>query len=321
MVEKLLEVNNLTKYFPIKEGVFNKAKQYVHAVENVSFTINKKETFSLVGESGCGKSTTGRCIIRIHEPTDGEVIFEGENILLYSKEKMRTTRKDMQMIFQDPYSSLNPRMTVRELVSEPLYTHCEYDKKTVNEMVDDMLDKVGLPIKYANRYPHQFSGGQRQRISIARSLITNPKLVIADEPVSALDVSIQSQIINLLIKLQNELNLTYLFISHDLNVVKHLSNQVGVMYLGEIMELSNTEEIYSSPLHPYTKALLSAVPSTDPLKKKKRIILKGDVPSPVNPPSGCPFHLRCSEVMDICKKRKPEYKEVSSGHWIKCHLY
>lgn len=321
MTKPLLQVENLKKYFPLKSGIFSRTKQYVRAVDNISFDVNKQETFALVGESGCGKSTTGRSILRILEPTDGKVIFNGENILDYSNTTMRQMRKDMQLIFQDPYSSLNPRMTVRELIIEPLLTHYPHNKKEANEKVDDILDKVGLSKVQSNRYPHQFSGGQRQRISIARALVLQPKLVVADEPVSALDVSIQSQILNLLIKLQEEFKLTYLFISHDLNVVQHVSDRVGVMYLGQMAEMANTKELYSNPLHPYTQALLSAVPVLDPLKKKERIILKGDVPSPIHPPAGCPFHLRCPQANDTCEKEKPIYKKITEDHWVACHLF
>lgn len=321
MAKKILEVNNLKKYFPIKGGVFNKIVNHVHAVESVSFDVEVQKTFSLVGESGCGKSTTGRAVLRIHEPTSGEIIFNNTNILDLSKEEMRSLRKDMQYIFQDPYSSLNPRMTVEELIAEPLYTHTNLTHKIIDKKVNDILNKIGLSNKYKKRYPHQFSGGQRQRISIARALITNPKLVIADEPVSALDVSIQSQIINLMMELQKDLKLTYVFISHDLNVVRHISDEIGVMYLGRIVERARTEELYTTPLHPYTKALLSAVPSLDPLNKKKQIILKGDVPSPVDPPKGCAFHLRCPKAKEICKNQIPEYRMTNDNHYVACHLH
>lgn len=321
MSEKILQVKNLKKYFPIKGGVFNKVVNHVHAVESVTFDIEEQKTFALVGESGCGKSTTGRAILRIHEPTDGQIIYKGNDITAISKEEMRLLRKDMQYIFQDPYSSLNPRMTVESLISEPLFTHMNIPRLEASKKVDNILDKIGLANKYKKRYPHQFSGGQRQRISIARALITNPKLVVADEPVSALDVSIQSQIINLMMELQQDLKLTYIFISHDLNVVKHISDEVGVMYLGRLVEKARTEDIYASPRHPYTKALLSSVPSLDPLTKKKPIILKGDVPSPINPPSGCPFHLRCPKVKDICKTEVPEFKLVAADHYVACHFH
>ncbi|WP_181347193.1 ABC transporter ATP-binding protein [Thalassobacillus sp. CUG 92003] len=321
MADAILKIEGLEKFFPIKAGVFKRTVGHVKAVNDVSFDVKEKETFSLVGESGCGKSTLGRSILRILEPTGGKVMFEDENILRFSPEKIRQLRKDIQLVFQDPYSALNPRMTVRQLVSEPLFTHFDLKKKDVDPKVDDILEKVGLPIEHADRYPHQFSGGQRQRISIARALVLKPKFVVADEPVSALDVSIQAQILKLLMDLQEEFNLTYLFISHDLNVVKHISDRVGVMYLGKMMEMTETDSIYEDPLHPYTQALLSAVPKSDPLETKDRVILQGDVPSPADPPSGCPFHLRCPKAMDVCSSVEPEFKEVKPHHLVACHLY
>lgn len=321
MSKLLLEVENLKTYFPVKSGVFKKTANYVHAVDDISFKVNEQETFALVGESGCGKSTTGRSILRIIEPTSGRVTFDGVDVLKLSKEEMRKKRKDMQLIFQNPYSSLNPRMTVKSLLEEPLKTHFSMSQDEMNKQVLWVMDKVGLSNDQLERYPHQFSGGQRQRISIARAIISKPKFVVADEPVSALDVSIQSQILNLLIELQKDLKLTYVFISHDLNVVRHISNSVAVMYLGRMVETGSTEEIFERPLHPYTQALLSAVPSKDPLQKKKRIILKGDVPSPVNPPEGCALYARCDKAMDVCKKIRPVLKNMGGTHQTACHLY
>ena len=317
----ILDVQNLQTYFPIQGGVFLKTVGYVHAVEDVSFQIREQETFGLVGESGCGKSTTGRTILRLIEPTSGHIYFDGQDLCALDKESMRQKRRDMQLVFQDPYASLNPRMTVRKLLEEPLKTHFSLSQAGMDEQVLWISQAVGLSPEQLERYPHQFSGGQRQRISIARALITKPRFVVADEPVSALDVSIQAQILNLLMGLQKDLKLSYLFISHDLNVVRHISNRVGVMYLGRIMELGDTEDVYHTPMHPYTQALLSAIPKRDPSEEKARIRLEGDVPSPASPPPGCAFHNRCPHCTAACKEQVPESRELSPGHWVACHLY
>jgi oligopeptide transport system ATP-binding protein len=318
--ETLLEVKHLKKHFPIKGGVFSKTIGYVYAVDDISFTLNTGETLGLVGESGCGKSTTGRTILRLIEPTAGEIHFEGRSITTLEKGDMRALRREMQIIFQDPYASLNPRMTVGSIIGEPLEIHKIAKGAEKEERVASLLEKVGLRAEDMRKYPHEFSGGQRQRIGIARALALNPKLIVCDEPVSALDVSIQAQVINLLDDLQKDLGLSYLFIAHNLNVVEHISDRVAVMYLGKIVELASDTELYSNPQHPYTEALLSAVPIPDPTVKKKRIILEGDVPSPINPPSGCHFHTRCRYKEKICEEVEPEFKDIGGGHWVACHL-
>jgi oligopeptide transport system ATP-binding protein len=318
--QPLVEVKNLRKYFPIKKGVFSRTVNHVKAVDGLDFTIFKGETLGLVGESGCGKSTTGRTILQLLKPSEGEVLYEGKNLVAMPKKELRKLRRDLQIVFQDPYASLDPRLTVGEVISEPLEIHNICSGKEKQKRVEKLLNDVGLNSFHANRYAHEFSGGQRQRIGIARALALNPKLIVADEPVSALDVSIQSQVITLLQDLQEQYNLTYLFIAHDLSVVKHISDRVGVMYLGRIVEIGDKDNIYDNPLHPYTKSLLSAVPVPNPLVKRERIILKGDVPSPSNPPTGCTFHTRCSECMEICRTERPTFKQVE-GRYIACHLY
>ncbi|MCM3700407.1 ABC transporter ATP-binding protein [Paenibacillus macerans] len=322
MSEPLLQVEHLKKYYPIGGGMFGKSKQqFVKAVDDISFTVQKGETFGLVGESGCGKSTTGRSLLRLIEPTDGRVVFNGDDITALSPEELRQKRKDMQIVFQDPFSSLDPRHTVQRILEEPLIVHGVGDAKERRKIIDRLIDVVGLTQGHLQRYPHQFSGGQRQRIGIARALSLQPKLVVADEPVSALDVSIQSQVINLLQDLQEEFGLTYIFIAHDLSVVKHICDRVAVMYLGRIVEIAEKNKLYSSPQHPYTQALLSAVPEPDPDKKPERIILQGEVPSPANAPVGCAFHTRCPLAMDICRSKRPELAETEAGHLTACHLF
>ncbi|MBE4910574.1 dipeptide ABC transporter ATP-binding protein [Bacillus luteolus] len=317
----ILEVRNLKKYFDITGGVLSKKVGSVKAVDDVSFSVKEGEVLGIVGESGCGKSTTGRTILRLIEPTEGKIYFNGTDITSLKAEEMRKLRKDMQIVFQDPYASLNPRHTVEKIIEEPMIVHGIGTKKERRERVRYLLETVGLSSYHASRYPHQFSGGQRQRIGIARALAVNPKIIIADEPVSALDVSIQSQILNLMQDLQKEFNLTYIFIAHDLSVVKHISDRVGVMYLGRLVELAPKDELYENPKHPYTEALLSAVPIVDPDYKKERILLEGDLPSPSNPPSGCAFHTRCPACMEICKKERPVFQELSDGHFVACHLF
>ena len=317
MAEKLVEVQGLKQYFPVASGLFS--KKYVKAVDDVSFYVTKGETFGLVGESGCGKTTTGRSILRLHEPTAGRIIYDGEDI---THVNMRPYRKKMQIVFQDPYASLNPRMTIRDIVGEPIDIHrLAKDKKEREQMILESLGRVGLNSDHAGRYPHEFSGGQRQRIGIARALAVNPQFIVCDEPVSALDVSIQAQIVNMFEDLQEEMGLTYLFIAHDLSVVKHISDRIGVMYLGKLVELADSNELTFHPVHPYTQSLISAIPIPNPEKARanKRIILEGDVPSPLNPPSGCRFRTRCKYATAKCAEAEPEFREVSPGHFAACH--
>ena len=319
----LLDVRDLVMHFPLTQGIiFQRKVGAVRAVDGVSFAIKRGETLGLVGESGCGKSTTGRAVLQLYKPTSGTVFFEGQDLTRLRGEQMRRMRRKVQMIFQDPYASLNPRMTVGSIIGEPLEIHGLARGREKQQRVQELLSVVGLNPYFANRYPHEFSGGQRQRIGIARALAVNPSFIVCDEPISALDVSIQAQIINLLEELQNEFGLTYLFIAHDLSVVRHISDRIAVMYLGKIVELADHLELYRNPLHPYSKALLSAVPIPDPLveRKRERIILTGDVPSPVNPPPGCRFHTRCPLADTICREKEPEFREVVPGHWAACHF-
>ncbi|MCA1031058.1 dipeptide ABC transporter ATP-binding protein [Bacillus timonensis] len=320
----ILELQNVKKHFPIKAGLLQKTVGHVKAVDGINLKINRGETIGIVGESGCGKSTAGRTIIRLYEPTDGKIIFKGQDITHMKENELRkSVRKDIQMIFQDPFATLNPRKTLRSIIKEPLNTHNLYSGKERDEKVEELLETVGLNASFINRYPHEFSGGQRQRIGIARALALKPELIIADEAVSALDVSIQAQIINLMQDLQKDFGLTYIFISHDLSVVRHISDRVGVMYLGNMMELAPKHSLYANPLHPYTQALLSAVPTPRKkgVAKRERIVLKGELPSPANPPSGCVFHTRCPAATDVCRQLVPQFKEVEKGHFVACHLY
>ena len=321
MAEDLLKVEGLKQYYPVSDGLFG-TKAFVKAVDGVDFEVKKGEVFGIVGESGCGKSTLGKAICKLIEPTDGKIILDGEDIRGYNSKKMRSVRKKVQMVFQDPYASLNPRMSIHDILAEPLQIHgLVQGKQEIDEAVVRLLRKVGMDDYHARRYPHEFSGGQRQRIGIARALAVRPQLIIADEPVSALDVSIQSQVLNLMSKLKKEYHLTYIFIAHDLSVVEHISDRIGVMYLGNFVEEANKENLYKNPMHPYTQALLSAVPIPDPTVKKERIIREGSIPSAINPPSGCKFHTRCPKCMEICKKEAPKKYQVGEDHFVYCHLY
>ena len=321
MADNLLVVRGLKQYYPVKSGL-GKEPSYVKAVDNVDFEVRRGEVFGIVGESGCGKSTLGKSICKLIEPTDGSIVLDGEEIAKYTQKQMRPIRKKVQMVFQDPYASLNPRMSVRDIVAEPLIIHgLTKTREETDQKVVELLRRVGLDDYHANRYPHEFSGGQRQRIGIARALAVQPQLIIADEPVSALDVSIQSQVLNLMNQLKRDMNLTYIFVAHDLSVVEHISDRVGVMYLGNFVEEGDKYSLYQNPLHPYTQALLSAVPIPDPKAKKDRIILEGNIPSALNPPSGCKFHTRCPKCMERCKTEAPQKYQVGDDHFVYCHLY
>ncbi len=319
--EPLLKVKDLKKHFAVRGGVLSRIVDHVHAVDGVSLEVAQGETLGVVGESGCGKSTTGRCILRLIEPTAGEIWFQGEDVRKMGTERLRALRRDMQIIFQDPYASLNPRLTVGGIIGEALQIHkLVKNNKEIEERVVELLETVGLRPEYMHRYPHEFSGGQRQRIGIARALAVEPKLIVCDEPVSALDVSVQAQVINLLEDLQEKFGLTYLFIAHDLSVVEHISDRVAVMYLGRVVEIASAKDLYANPRHPYTEALLSAVPIPDPKARRKRIVLQGDVPNPIRPPPGCHFHTRCPIAVERCSKDVPHLKQTGDGHWVSCHL-
>ncbi|MEI7845951.1 MAG: ABC transporter ATP-binding protein [Chloroflexota bacterium] len=317
-VNELIQVKNLVKYFPVREGLLQRVKDYVRAVDDVSFVVREGETLGMVGESGCGKTTIGRTMLRLVEPTSGSVIIDGKDVFKLAGSEMKSMRRNMQIIFQDPYASLDPRMPIGESVMEGLNIHHIGTPKERYQIMLDTLKKVGLEDYHARRYPHEFSGGQRQRIGIARALALRPKFIVCDEPVSALDVSIQSQVLNILKDLQQEFGLTYLFIAHNLSVVEHISNRVAVMYLGKMVELSDRDDLFAHPMHPYTRALMSAIPIPDPTLKRERTILKGDVPSPLNPPTGCRFHPRCPIAVEMCSKQEPEFRQVAPDHWVAC---
>lgn len=316
----LLEVKDLKKWFPAKKSPFSREKVFIKAVDGVSFTLNEGETLGVVGESGCGKSTMGRSVLRLLEPTGGQVIFNGVDYTALKDKELRDSRKELQIIFQDPYASLDPRMTIGDIIAEPLDIQLKLSAKERMQRVLETMERAGLNTRFVNRYPHEFSGGQRQRIGIARAIVLNPKIMVCDEPVSALDVSIQAQVINLLMDLQKEMGMAYIFISHDLSVIKHISDRVAVMYLGHLVEIADKKDIYAHPMHPYTVALLSAIPVPDRKHKKEKIVLEGDLPSPANPPSGCVFHTRCYKAQDICKTEVPELKDCGNGHCCACHF-
>lgn len=320
-METLVDIRHLSKKFVVETGFFGKPVSALNAVEDVSFSIRRGEAFGLVGESGCGKTTLGKMLVNLYRPSSGEIYYEGTDLTALNEKERRKYCKEIQLIFQDPYASLNPRMTIGDIIAEPIRVNHLLPENKVENRVVELLNCVGLSEHLRNRYPNEFSGGQRQRVGIARALAASPKLIVCDEPVSALDVSIQAQVLNLLDDLKDEFGLTYLFIAHGLNVVKHISDRVGVMYLGKMMEIAPVKELYSNPLHPYTQALMSAIPLIEPTKKRQRIVLQGEVPSPINPPSGCRFCTRCNQVMEVCRKEMPDLKEISPEHFVACHLY
>jgi len=320
----LLEVSDLVKHFPLEKGLIEsmvkRDLQVLKAVDGISFSVEEGETFGLVGESGCGKTTAGRSVLRLYEPTSGRIVFDGNELMELTQKQMNPLRADMQIIFQDPYSSLNPRMTVSQIITYPMKVQGKFTEKEMEERVDDLLKETGLNVSYRNRFPHEFSGGQRQRIGIARALALEPRFIVADEPVTALDVSVQAQILNLLKQLQQDHGHSYLFIAHDLSVIRHMSHSIGVMYLGKIVETANKKTLFTDPQHPYTKSLLSAIPNPNPDLRGERIHLEGEIPSPINPPPGCKFHTRCSMMVDVCREVEPEWRELEDGHYVACHM-